>query len=148
MKFLSLSTSRGFTLIELLVVVLIISILAAIALPQYEIAVEKSRMTEAVTNVRILSDAAERYLLAIGSCPTDLTKLDVSVASSSKYFRYAVMTNGNNICQAYAERLPSTTKYQIYRQNRVTKCWQPVSYNASDIDKALCSQFNANNAIP
>ncbi len=55
--------NKGFTLIELLVVVLIIGILAAIALPQYTKAVERSRMAEAVQVLGDLATAQQVYYM-------------------------------------------------------------------------------------
>ena len=57
---------KAFTLIELLVVVLIIGILAAVALPQYEKAVEKARLSEALSIVSSLQKAIDVWVFENG----------------------------------------------------------------------------------
>ncbi|WP_428898381.1 type II secretion system protein G [Parelusimicrobium proximum] len=75
---------RGFTLIELLVVVLIIAILAAVALPQYTKAVEKSRATEALLLGKALRGAMDRYYLQNDSWPTSFKELDVEIPGDAE----------------------------------------------------------------
>ena len=72
----------GFTLIELLVVVLIIGILAAIALPQYRIAVEKAKLTRAIPALDAFYTAQMEYYLANGSYTCDLDALSIKKPAS------------------------------------------------------------------
>ena len=70
---------KGFTLIELLVVVLIIGILAAVAFPQYEKAVEKSRLGAVLPLLDSVYQAQQTYYMANGTYASDLADLDVDL---------------------------------------------------------------------
>ena len=117
--------TKAFTLIELLVVVLIIGILAAVAIPQYEKAVEKARAAEAMVLLKAIADANQRYYLANGEYTWSLADLDVEIPGKNvkvngmdrketNYFRYGARaiskTDTKNVI-ALAQRLPQNTKY-------------------------------------
>ena len=88
MKNANISRLGGFTLIELLVVVLIIGILAAMAMPQYFKAVERSRMTEAVTIMDSIVKSQRRKYMQTNDYAHDFRGLDVAPkgATGHSYF--------------------------------------------------------------
>ena len=70
---------KGFTLIELLVVVLIIGVLAAIALPWYQKAVEKARAVEAREIIDTAYKAEQMYYMTNGIYATTFDELDIDI---------------------------------------------------------------------
>ncbi len=72
--------NAAFTLIELLVVVLIVGILAAVALPRYQMAVAKARVTEVLPLLNAIRTAQEVHYMANGAYSDKWDDLGVGIS--------------------------------------------------------------------
>lgn len=156
---------RAFTLIELLVVVLIIGILSAIALPQYQKAVERARMVEAITILRSIAQAHQVYYLANGTylADTQLDLLDIDIPgkiitsgntrgrTATKYYVYTPAASGcTGSDLAHARRYNTSTddaiyslRIQVEEPNKIIcSILGGEDTKATEIQKQLCRQIN------
>ena len=137
---------RAFTLIELLVVVLIIGILAAVAVPQYQKAVEKARATEAMLNIKTMKDQAKLYILEHGSVGEetvwykDFASIDLSGGEEleddattyvTKNFRYSMGIFENEV------------EMQIYRTGNQYALYVTTYPNGYNDDEPVDGWYNA-----
>ncbi|WP_428062471.1 type IV pilin protein [Candidatus Avelusimicrobium fimicolum] len=155
-----MNNKKGFTLIELLVVVLILGILAAMAMPQYFKAVERSRMSEAVSLLGSIAQAQQRKYLQINKYTSKFSGLDVapkgasegtfctkgapsagSCGANGNGFKIEISGSDYEAGKAVATRVsPNTLQYNYtlerYYANNATTCTGDDANGA-----ALCADF-------
>ena len=133
-----MNNKKGFTLIELLVVVLILGILAAMAMPQYFKAVERSRMSEAESLLSSIASAQQRKYLQINKYAGEFTGLDVAPAGATDATYHTKGDGGNGFVITLAG-----TDYEGGNAKAVREGPNTLQYNYTlqrfyNSDKTMC----------
>ena len=150
--------NKAFTLIELLVVVLIIGILAAIALPQYQRAVDKSRVATMLPLMRRWVDALALYKLEHGSYLNEeeghpsSADLGVSWPTDWQCNEYTGCECWSDLWYCYANEegtgyVYCNSKWKVHGENFQIMITQPDDPNYPAAGKRFCSDCDGGDAL-
>ena len=136
----------GFTLIELLVVVLIIAILAAVALPQYQFAVARARYMQLVAYGESIVKAEQIYYLEHGTYTKTLADLPIEIPAPPGVGAVTVgdiSTPSISYVEVYGTSTPSYLHYLQFANSR-RECRLGTSRDKYDLLKKVCEKVTGN----
>ncbi len=146
----------GFTLIELLVVILIIGVLAAIAVPQYQKAMLKSRFSSLMPTTQATRDSNEIHYLNQGHYASQLSDLEITTPNNAKMnlslskglkYAYVIATRNdikNNLImyQQHSENFPGETHCESLEGNEQARWLCEDSLKGTRIQGSITSGYN------
>ena len=134
-------------------VVLIIGILSAVALPQYEVAVAKTRVTTLLPLVHGIDSAQQIFYLANGFYATRLDDLDLAMPSGGERVNDATVSYAGFLCylrtgagedaSVYCNDAKSGTRIEKYYISKNYICWtKPGNPSDEDVSVKVCRSIS------
>jgi type IV pilus assembly protein PilE len=150
------NNKRGFTLIEVLIVVLIVAILSAIAVPQYQKAVLKSRFSSLMPTTKSIRDGQEIYYMTNGRYADAVSKLDVTTANTddmtitvgnSDGYTYTLATRPslkNNLImyQKHSSQYPNNIHCEALKDHTLANWLCATALKGTPITGSLSAGYN------
>lgn len=144
LKFCS-KNKKGFTLLELLVVVLIIGVLAAIALPQYQLAVFKARFAALMDVTNKIYESEERYYMIWDKYTSDLSQLDISLDGCELSSNKSYCTYPWGLCDVYVSS-PTYEKITCLNTTSLQNAYSRYFRSHHAGEQRACVSFDENHA--
>lgn len=130
----------GFTLVELLAVVAIIGALVAIALPNYEAYVERSKRTAAMSDMASIMMAIDRHVIRANEFPATLAEVGFGETldpwgNAYQYLRISGTPRPNRGQLRKDKNLvPLNSDYDLYSMGKDGRSQKPLTAAASRDD--------------